>query len=132
MSGSVWRSTHLPLHGDSPAEHWPLTGKVPELWELPVLLFMPADSGETVHAENAVAAIMRIILINPSTRTGDRITVFGRGSDCTKGTTGRKGGAFLGFTGSEGRDGEVTGTCSGKMLPQVPQKTCPRSFELLH
>jgi hypothetical protein len=58
-------------------------------------LFVPADSGDAVHAENAVAAIMRSILINPSTRKGEKIPVVDRRDDCIKDTAGRKGGISL-------------------------------------
>jgi hypothetical protein len=90
LSWSVLRSTHFPLQRDRPSEHWPIAGMIPEPWDTPLLFFIPADNGEPESAKNATAAIMRIIPINPSTSTGDRIAVFGRGSDCAGSAGGDK------------------------------------------
>jgi hypothetical protein len=54
-----------------------MTGRIPELWGLPVLLSLP-DSGDPERTKNADPAMTNMMTSTPSTFTGDIAMVVSR------------------------------------------------------
>jgi hypothetical protein len=131
LSWSVLRSTHFPLQGDWPAEHWPMTGIRMDPWDVPVVFVVPACSGMPGNTKNAIAAIRRIMPIKPSTRTGES-AILGRSVACLACDGGDRLGFATGLTGGERGGCGESGTTLSKGAPQDLQKSSPLLFELPH